>query len=141
MSIPEVSKSYQHVPYEGKGEVPLRFLFEQKGWRILTNSIELGMADEKGRAMKAIPDMAICLKNGYQFCIYDDGGVHFEPRQIDKDLFYSEALRALGYKVIRIKHKNPITEERGEWLVQTMQKLLNDYTKIEWIDLDKMKMM
>lgn len=134
--IPERHKPFSHVRGEGKGEVPLRFAFEEAAYRISTRQIPTELHTDDGLEIIAQPDFCVFHRNHYPVPVFDDGSIHCKPKQIDYDLFIAEALHALGYKVFRFKHAKPLTITKARHAVALFRKIMGEALKPEYIDLE-----
>lgn len=134
--IPEHKKPFSHVRGEGKGEVPLRFAFEEAGYRITTRQIPTELHTNNGLEIVAQPDFCVLYRNNYPVPIFDNGSIHLKPKQIDYDIFIAEALHALGYKTFRFKHRRPLTITRARYAVALFRKIVGEALKPEYVDLE-----
>ncbi len=135
------------ITNEGKGEVPLRYICEHASWfkehnlRILTDPIDVRRANlihpRTGEPIRYLqPDFALVFPNDYQLLIFDDGGVHSKPTHIDDDLLKTAALSTLGFKVIRLQHKNNLTPLKLKIAQERLSQIVAWYVESHWIDLD-----
>jgi len=97
-------QEFSHARHEGPSEWQLRYYFQEAkiNYTTMLDGISLPEFDSKDRVQHSHPDLEIPVK-AYAL-VFDDGAVHFEPRQIDFDLRQNVLLAALGYKVFRFQH-------------------------------------
>lgn len=138
LSLPEIKNPFRHPSsrHEGLGEVPLRYVFEEAGFRITTREIKTGLQDVKGHDVISYPDLTVLLRNNHEFPIFDDGSIHFEPKHIDHDLLENESLKALGYTVFRFQHRHPLTLTRARQAIPFFRRELFSVLQPRILDLE-----
>ncbi len=131
------------VQGEGKGEVPLRFMVENADWfkalklRILTDPVKVNLVHPRtGEKIDyLLPDFALVYPNGYRILIFDDGGVHFGSTKMDDDVLKTAALSDLGFKVVRLRHKNDLNKAKLKKAYEQLEQIVYWYVEAHWVDL------